>query len=138
MANRIVTGHVRMWPRELFYIRAENKLFLKKIDALKQPGVYVLYRDEQPHYVGKARRLATRLHDHANKSTDRYYLFWNYFSAFFAPKGNCRELEAILIAAMPTVNGSKPKMREESLPGEFRRILRKEQVIEHGRVGKEA
>jgi hypothetical protein len=127
---KLTTGYVRMWPRKIFYIRKQNKLFVKKLSYLEQSGVYVLYRKEQPYYVGKAEKLAARLHDHANKSTDRYYLFWDYFSAFFAPRNLCGELEAILIAAMPTANGSKPRLREETLPGDFRRILRDEQVIE--------
>jgi hypothetical protein len=27
----------------------------KQLDVLKEPGVYVLYRDDEPYYVGKAK-----------------------------------------------------------------------------------
>jgi hypothetical protein len=53
----IVKGFVRLWPREIFYIRGEGKKFgpsdLLK-DVLGKPGVYVLYHESNPYYVGKA------------------------------------------------------------------------------------
>ena len=40
----------RMWPRALFHMK-EGKEVLK---ALNKPGVYVLYRDDEPYYIGKS------------------------------------------------------------------------------------
>lgn len=90
------------------------------------PGVYVLYRDDTPYYIGKTRRtLFRRLHDHANKSTDRYFNFWNYFSVFVVPDSNyVDEVEGILIASIPTANSAVPKIRQIRLPGRIAKVLR--------------
>ena len=40
----------RMWPRALFHMK-QGKAVLE--DSLKEPGVYVLYRDDVPYYIGK-------------------------------------------------------------------------------------
>jgi len=78
----IVKAYAKMWPRAVFDIKDKGKLLRDVLDLLDQPGVYVLYRDDQPYYVGSATRLIDRLHKHANVTKDRYYNFWNYFSAF--------------------------------------------------------
>jgi hypothetical protein len=91
---------------------------------LQSSGVYVLYRDERPYYVGQTRRtLFQRLHDHANKSPDAYFGFWNSFSAFAVHKDDLNEVEAILIAAMPTENSKKPKLKPIPLPKEVANIF---------------
>ena len=49
-----------MWPREIFDrmdAMGGNKLLAKKLDMLSKPGLYILYRDEDPHYIGKSDRL---------------------------------------------------------------------------------
>jgi len=76
--------------------------------------VYILYRDDKPYYIGKAeRRMAQRLWDHAILTHDRYFHFWNFFSAFaVSDKKHRNELEGILIAAMPTANSARPKTSE--------------------------
>lgn len=106
----------------------ENKLLLKTVtEELKRPGVYILYRDEHPYYVGQTKRpLFSRLHDHANKSTDKYFHFWNYFSFFVVedPR-HIDEIEGILIASMPTANRAVPRIEEIRLPVELGKILRK-------------
>jgi hypothetical protein len=118
-AHRTIKGFVSMWPREICDIRKPGKrnLFIGEFEPLQKPGVYVLYRDDQPHYIGQAERLSSRIHDHANKSTDRYYNFWNFFSAFVVTnKRHLNEVETILIAAMPTANSSRPRMPEIKIP----------------------
>jgi excinuclease UvrABC nuclease subunit len=60
----------------------KTKLLVNELQILREPGVYILYRDDLPYCVGKARTLFQRLHDHANKATDRYFQLWNRFSAF--------------------------------------------------------
>ncbi len=106
MINKIVTEYARMWPRKVFDMIEANRLLAKDLEALRNPGVYILYRDEHPYYIGKIKRLLfSRLHDHANKSTDTYFNFWNYFSVFVVPdKAHVDEVEAILIASMLTAN----------------------------------
>jgi len=123
----IVSQYARMWPRAVFDVMEGKKLLLKKVaDELKSPGVYILYRDDQPYYVGKTkRRLFSRLHDHANKTTDRYFHFWNYFSVFVVPApDHVGEVEGILIASMTTANRAVPKIKEIRLPPELGKILR--------------
>jgi|ERR1700678_139526 hypothetical protein len=119
-----VASYARMWPRELFACKSGKKLFVKQIDILSKPGVYVLYRDDTPYYVGQALRLRSRLWSHANQPGSRYYNFWNYFSVFAVEDGTLRnQVESFLIAAMPTANGAKPRIRKAQLPPEIRRKL---------------
>jgi len=123
----IVTQYARMWPREIFDIPGEWR---RQIDELQEPGVYILYRDDVPYYVGRAAKLSTRLHDHANKSTDRYFNFWNFFSVFVVPqKSHLAEVEGILIASMPTANRAVPRIPAIELPKGLARILRNERKI---------
>ena len=100
----IVRSYLKMWPREIFDLRTGSKLVPEIRSLLNAPGVYVLYRDDQPYYVGRATRaLRHRLHAHANQPKDRYYNFWNFFSAFVvSDPRHIPEVEGILIAAFPT------------------------------------
>jgi len=113
----IVVKYARGWPREIFDHKAK---MAREIEFLNNPGVYVLYNDGEPHYIGQAVSMFKRLHDHAHPKS-RYYHLWNTFSAFQI--GSARrqdklrdELEAILIAAMPTANAAKPKLSKMSMP----------------------
>lgn len=134
--GKLVTGYVKMWPRSLFSIHKGKKLMVnvpelsKKLEILGKSGVYVLYRDEHPYYVGQASgRLFSRLHDHANKSTDTYFNFLNSFSAFAVHKDHLDEVEAILIAAMPTANSTKPKFIPLPLQKEIVKIFAERRKI---------
>lgn len=118
--------YARMWPREIFdhdlkFLRDEKQLVV-----LGEPGVYVLYRDDVPYYVGQAKKLRSRLWQHAANPSTRYYNFWNFFSVF-VPDDSSRlsEIEAILIAAMPTANSAKPKLAKEKFPLTVTKLLRK-------------
>ena len=51
--KKIVSRYARMWPREVFDVMKEGKLLIKELEDLANPGVYILYRDDHPHYVGK-------------------------------------------------------------------------------------
>jgi hypothetical protein len=69
------------------------------------------------------------LHAHANQTTDRYYNFWNLFSAFVVKdKKYLDEVETILIAAMPTANSATPKLPKIAMPdtvtSQIRRLRR--------------
>ena len=125
----MVTGYIKLWPREALQLigdQHKTKLLVNELELLREPGVYVLYRDDQPYYVGKATRtLFKRLHDHSNKATDTYYRFWNRFSAFVIPNpAHIGPLEGILINAMPTANGATPRMAQIRLPKEIAKRLR--------------
>ena len=75
-----------MWPRAVFDIKERGRLAREVREALSAPGVYVLYREDHPYYVGKtSSRLFNRIWAHANRPHDRYYNFWNYFAVFAVP-----------------------------------------------------
>jgi hypothetical protein len=112
-----------MWPREVFDCLISNeggrrkRILGKGLDLVNQPGVYVLYRDDIPYYIGQAKKLRHRLWTHAGSPGARYGNFWNYFSAFVIDDPKMRnEIEGILIAAMPTANSSKPKLKRAKFP----------------------
>lgn len=117
--NTIVREYARMWSRQVLYLNAD---LLKKIrERLTHPGVYILYRDEHPYYVGRADDLFKRLRSHANSPQSRKFQFWNYFSAYVVSNSRLLpELESILISsmAMVTANKANPKIQRIALPKE--------------------
>jgi hypothetical protein len=117
-----------MWPRAIFdrFDTSGNrkKALVKAFEVLGKPGIYVLYRDDVPYYVGQATRLHSRLRRHALRPDGRYYNFWNFFSAFVIEDPKSRNaIEGILIAAMPTANGAKPRLSKEKMPKKVKDIL---------------
>jgi hypothetical protein len=120
---KVVKAAAQMWPRIVFDF--DGKATVK--ECLREPGVYVLFRDDEPYYVGKTKnKLFWRLHHHANKPTARYYHFWNYFSAFVVLNPKHRdEVEGVLIAAMPTANSATPKIKRIHLPKNVSQLMRK-------------
>jgi hypothetical protein len=129
----IVSGYARMWPREVFGLfpatkgatSKKKKTMAKGLNFLDNSGIYILYRDDKPYYIGQAKKLRHRLRGHAVRAEGRYFHFWNFFSAFAVPNLRHRnELEGILIAAMPTANSSKPKLQRERMPKEVRDLLK--------------
>ena len=126
---KIVENYARMWPRAVFDHRVKREngkstSVAKTLDILSKAGVYVLYRDDIPYYIGKAKRLRSRLFSHARRPGSKYDLFWNYFSVFVVEDERQRsELEALLIAAIPTANGAKPRLERHPYPEAVRKIL---------------
>jgi hypothetical protein len=120
-----------MWPREIFDLRTGSKLVPEIRSLLNAPGVYVLYRDDQPYYVGRATRaLRHRLHAHANQPKDRYYNFWNFFSAFVvSDPRHIPEVEGILIAAFPTENSATPRLTKLPLPAYVARQIHARRLV---------
>ncbi|MBI2818338.1 MAG: GIY-YIG nuclease family protein [Acidobacteria bacterium] len=140
-----MTAYARMWPREIFDGRKGREVLARPVEFLKHPGVYVLYRDEHPYYIGKTSiSLFQRIRAHATNPHDRYYNFWNLFSAFAVPDQVKRnELEGILIAAMPAVNNAQPKLTKMRLPrniADFMAKMRQSKVsaatLKEAKVGK--
>jgi hypothetical protein len=118
----IVKAAAQMWPRVVFDFEGRHEVK----ECLRKPGVYVLFREDEPYYVGKTtKKLFNRIWAHANSTKDRYYHFWNYFSAFVVPNAKHRdEVEGILIASMPTANSATPKIRRIPLPRSVMRLMR--------------
>jgi len=134
-----VNGYAQMWPRGVFDLWGNRELrdIVDIVKAqLKSPGVYVLYRDDEPHYIGKTgRKLCGRIWEHAHVAADRFYNFWNFFSAFEVHDPSQRdEVEAVLIAAMPSANSAKPKIPPVSLPREVIDFFAKTRRAEMKRV----
>ncbi len=120
-AKRPRVEYARMWPREIFDLKGG---VAAQLDFLKQKGVYILYRDEQPYYVGQGAPLFKRLRLHAINPKTRYYNFWTHFSAFALPDKKGRDkLEAMFIVAMPTVNSAKPRL-VKAMPREVAKLLK--------------
>ena len=129
--RRIIDGYARVWPREVFDIKDGGRLSRDVKEALNAAGVYVLYRDDHPYYIGKTGRpLFDRIWAHANRPADRLYNYWNFFSAFAVPlKKHRDEVEGVLIAAMPTANSAKPRFRRIKLPVRVGRLLKKRREL---------
>ena len=124
----IVTAYARMWPRVAFELKLDREVYAETVSMLNKPGVYILYRDEHPYYIGKTNnKLFNRIRAHATNVQDTYY-FWNYVSAFAVPNSAKRdELEGILIAAMPTTaNGAEPKqLSKVPIPSNIKLLMEK-------------
>jgi len=132
--------YARMWPREMFYRRllkskpvvgsnkpARTQWLYKTMDLLAQPGVYVLYMDGVPYYVGQTEDLRSSLAAHARVPQSHYFRHWNYFSAFAVDKKDLDRIEAILVAAMPTANGRK-LLKKEPYPAELTEMINEIQL----------
>jgi len=125
----IASSYARMWPREVFdrlvVSNGKWRTLAKTLNILTKPGVYILYRDGVPYYIGKADRMRSRLWQHAWNPRSRHYNLWNFFSFFVIEDPDQRdEIEGILIAAMPTANSARPKLPREQLGEEIKTMLR--------------
>jgi hypothetical protein len=127
-----------MWPRELFDCvdedgKAGRPKLAKSLDVIRHPGVYVLYRDDKPVYIGKAKNILGRLYSHASDVNSRLYNSWSFFSAFVVQDPVHRsQLEGILIASMPTANGARPSLPRQSMPLEVRSLMKKMRLAKAG------
>ena len=128
----IVDAYLKMWPREALDLRNGKALLPDVWKLIEQPGVYVLYRNDQPYYIGRAtNRMKSRIHAHANKPKDKYYNFWNFFSAFVVKdKSHIPDVEGILIAAFPTENSATPRFKKLTLPNNVSRLLHTRRLIQ--------
>jgi hypothetical protein len=125
-SEMFLESYAKMWPRSIFYALGDEKSnkLSKDVQFLDHPGVYILYRDDIPYYIGQASKLGKRLYKHAFDTGGRYSNFWNYFSAFVIPVASHRnQVEGILIAAFPTANSAKPRLKKEKLPLAIRKFL---------------
>jgi hypothetical protein len=133
LSGQLVKKFIRMWPRSIFSTPVgdgRRGMIASTIPELKMPGVYILYRDDVPFYVGQAKgKLRSRLRGHANNVGPLRSYFWNYFSAFVVENpGHIAEVEAILISAMPSVitNSSTPKFVRAKMEEPLRKLVRRQ------------
>jgi hypothetical protein len=75
---KLVESFIQMWPRAIFETPAQprgRKTIASTIKELEKSGVYVLYRDDVPFYVGKTEgKLRFRIRQHAiNVGSKRSY-----------------------------------------------------------------
>lgn len=126
---KIITEFARMWPRELFEGPKRSALAADVRKHLDLPGVYILYRDEHPYYVGQTkRRLYSRIWSHANRPQARYFNFWNFVSAFVVPqRQHVDQIEGLLITTMATANRATPKIKRIQFPLKAWKGIRKAQ-----------
>lgn len=129
--SSIVSAYLKMWPRDVLDLRDGKQLLSDVWEPLRKPGVYVLYRDDHPYYVGRAsKKLSARIYAHANHPKDRYYNFWNFFSAFIVNDArHIPEVEGILIAAFPTENSAQPRFEKLAIPAKIARIIHSQRLI---------
>jgi len=61
MNNRLIEKWAAMWPRAVCDLPSEkeNRLYIR---TFKRPGIYILYREDIPYYVGKSKDLARKSH----------------------------------------------------------------------------
>jgi len=123
----IVSKYAELWPREVFDFREQkNRLMVEAQELLNRPGVYILYRDDAPYYIGKTEgALYDRIYRHANVPSSKYYRYWNYFSVFMVSSiRHLDDVEGILIAAIPlAANNSKPKFQRIKLPRSIKDLM---------------
>jgi hypothetical protein len=95
----VVKAAAQMWPRAVFDF--DDKVDVK--GCLERPGVYVLFRDDEPYYIGKTQ--AGLFEVLSSKHRD--------------------EIEGVLIASMPTAaNSAAPKIKRIGLPKTVAQLMR--------------
>ena len=115
--------YVRAWPRAAvshFVPKKKRKgpypPHLRKLELLDDPGIYVLYAaDGSVYYVGSGVGLGGRILTHVKPNSR--YSSWTHVSAFVINDAlRRRQIESILIAALPTAKNSARYMRPYKLP----------------------
>ena len=87
------------------------------VKTLEQPGVYVLFKDDVPHYAGKATNLRKRLLTHM-RIGGRYANLWNHVSLFIIhDQAHRNAVESIVIASIGNAaNSAKPRIKKIPVP----------------------
>ena len=123
-----IPWHARMWLRAVFdapSTKHGGRKMAYDLEILKKGGVYILYREDVPYYIGQATKFISRLRTHSTPG-GRYDLFWTYFSLFVIPdKDERNKIEAILITAFPTANGATPRIKRDPYDKDVKALVRK-------------
>jgi hypothetical protein len=116
----MIAAYIQMGPRAVYTIKDGNRPLESVRKELRQkPGIYILYQNEKPYYVGQAKNLWIRLRTHALNQNAKHYHHWTHFSAFsLADVQHINELEGLIIAAFgtETANGSRRRKKRGLLP----------------------
>jgi hypothetical protein len=109
----MIKAYIRMWPREIYNIRDGNHhLESVRQELWQKSGIYILYQNGQPYYVGQAKNLWYRIRNHATNQNTKHYHLWTHFSAFILSNtDHISELEGLVIAAFGTATANSAKMR---------------------------
>jgi hypothetical protein len=136
---KYVQDYARRWPRSIFDCRIQGQggksrclVDEPELELLKCSGVYILYRDDEPFYVGKTDgSLKKRLYDHAMRHGGPRTYFWNYFSVFVIDDPDFRTVvESLLIAAIPkAANSSNPRLKRTPMPAKVVGLLRQLRTV---------
>jgi GIY-YIG catalytic domain len=133
----IISEIAQLWPRDIFYLR-DGKKYIEDITKLlkNKTGVYILYRDDVPYYIGKSNNLFRRLAGYARNPNSKYYNFWNFFTVFVVSNQKYLEdVEGILIKAMPlTDNSSKPRMKRIKIPSKVARHISGRKITQYSQL----
>lgn len=128
-AKTMIKSYVRMWPREIYTIKDRNKPLDSVRKELRQkPGIYILYQNGQPYYVGQAKNLWNRIRNHAMNQNAKHYHLWTHFSAFIlSDTQHINELEGLIIPAFGSgiANNSRRRMKRILLPKDAAKRLAK-------------
>jgi hypothetical protein len=115
----VVECYARTWPREVIeFINDRRAKDVNDIVAiLEQPGVYVLFKGDTPHYAGRATNLRKRLLTHM-RIGGRYANLWTHVSLFIIQdEGHRIAVESIVIASIGnTANSAKPRIKKIPVP----------------------
>jgi hypothetical protein len=126
----MIAAYIRKWPRTVYNLKDGNKPLESVREKLRQkPGIYILYQNDKPYYVGQAKNLWARIRRHATNQNAKHYYSWTHFSAFIVNDAqSIKELEGLIIAAFDTaaVNSAKPRMTRILLPREATKMLSKQ------------
>jgi hypothetical protein len=126
----MIAAYIQKWPRTVYNLKDGNQPLESIREKLRQkPGIYILYQNSQPYYVGQARNLWVRIRKHATNQNAKHYQPWTHFSAFIVNDiQSIKELEGLIIAAFDTavVNGAKPRMTKILLPKDATKRLAKQ------------
>jgi hypothetical protein len=114
----LIKGMTRHLPSEIL----ASPIFRSKLQELMRgyAGIYALYRDDKPYYIGLTTNLFGRVNGHLR---DRHKGQWDHFVIFRIKKVNyLKDIETLITHLMPwpgnRVRGKVPR------DGELNRILR--------------
>jgi hypothetical protein len=118
----LVESYARTWPREVIEFLNDRQAgrtadVASVTKTLEQPGVYVLFKDDVPHYAGKATNLRKRLLTHM-RIGGRYANLWNHVSFFIIhDEAHRNAVESIVIASIGNAaNSAKPRIKKIPVP----------------------
>ena len=114
----LIKGMTKQLPSEIL----DNPIFRAKLQELMKgyAGIYALYDDDKPYYIGLTTNLFGRVNHHLK---DRHKGQWNHFVIFRIKKVDyLKDIETLITHLMPwkgnRVKGKVPR------DGDINRILR--------------